>query len=131
MAATPRWLTRKIVGEIHAAQIDEHGGSHGVRDEALIDSALARPRNRWEYDPEADISKLAAAYGFGLAKNHGFVDGNKRVAYMAMYVFLGLNGWLVEVAEPEVVLAMTDVASGERSEEQLAEWLRQHSIPRR
>jgi death-on-curing protein len=131
MAATPRWLTRRLVGEIHAEQIDEQGGAHGIRDEALIDSALARPRNRWEYDPDADIFTLAAAYGFGLAKNHGFIDGNKRVAYMAMYVFLGLNRWIIEVPEPEVVLLMTDVASGERSEEQLAEWLRQNTVPRR
>lgn len=131
MAGTPRWVTRKLVDAIHSEQIDEHGGSHGVRDDALIDSALARPWNRWEYDPKADVFTLAAAYGFGLAKNHGFIDGNKRVAYMAMYVFLGLNRWILEVPEPEVVLLMTDVASGERSEEELSDWLRQNSAPRR
>jgi death-on-curing protein len=131
MAATPRWVTRKLVDEIHSEQIDEHGGSHGIRDDALIDSALARPRNRWEYDPEADVFTLAAAYGFGLAKNHGFIDGNKRVAYMAMYVFLGLNRWTIDVPEPEVVLLMTDVASGERSEDDLSDWLRRNSASRR
>ncbi|HEX8694520.1 MAG TPA: type II toxin-antitoxin system death-on-curing family toxin [Longimicrobium sp.] len=129
MAAEPVWLSRELVDQIHANQIEEHGGSHGARDDGLIESALERPRNRWQYDPEADLHSLAAAYGYGLAKNHGYIDGNKRVAYMAMYVFLGLNGLEIEVAEPETVMAMLEVAAGERSEDQLVEWLREHTIP--
>lgn len=130
MAGEPRWLSRKLVAAIHKEQIDEHGGAHGVRDEPLIDSALARPRNRREYDREADVFALAASYGYGLAKNHGFVDGNKRVAYMAMYVFLGMNGFEIDAPEPEAVIVMLELAAGERSEEQLADWLRLKTIPR-
>ena len=129
MRSEPRWLTRELAGAIHSEQVEEHGGSHGVRVAGLIDSALARPRNRWEYDPAADLHALAAAYGYGLAGNHGYIDGNKRVAYMAMYVFLGLNGVEIEVAEPEVVAVMLNLASGEVSEEQLAVWLRARTVP--
>lgn len=129
MADKPRWLTREMIDLIHAAQVREHGGGRGVRDERLIESALARPRNRWEYEPDSDLCALTAAYGFGLAKNHGFVDGNKRVAFVAMYVFLGLNGLDIEAPEPEAVVVMTEVAAGARSEEQLANWLRERTIP--
>ena len=127
--AEPTWLTRQIVAMIHSAQIAEHGGSLGVRDEALIESALARPENKWQYEPDADLFTIAAAYGYGLTKNHGFIDGNKRVGYMAAYVFLGLNGFDVDAAEPEVVLTMVDLASGTLSEEQFSAWLRTHAVP--
>jgi death-on-curing protein len=127
--AEPIWLTRPIIAMIHAAQIAEHGGALGVRDEALIESALARPQNKWQYEPDADLFRIAAAYGYGLTKNHGFIDGNKRVGYMAAYVFLGLNGFDVDAAEPEVVLTMLDLASGTLSEEQFSAWLRTHAAP--
>jgi len=129
MRTEPLWLTRHTVGAIHHAQIRQHGGSYGVRDEGLIASALARPQNRHGYSPHSDLPEIAAAYGYGLTKNHGFVDGNKRVGFMAMYVFLALNGLEIEAAEAEVVVLMTEVASGERSEEDLAEWLRERAIP--
>lgn len=125
----PLWLERSLVDAIHADQLRQHGGSHGVRDAGLIESALARPRQRWGYQPETDLAALAAAYGYGLARNHGYVDGNKRIAYMAMYVFLGLNDTEIEAPEPEVVALMVEVASGERSEEELAEWLRRSTVP--
>lgn len=118
-----------MIESIHHQQIRQHGGGYGVRDEGLIDSALARPQNRWGYSQESDLATLAAAYGFGLTKNHGFVDGNKRVGFMAMYVFLGLNGFEVDAPEEEVVVLMTEVASGGRSEDQLVEWLRGHVTP--
>lgn len=125
----PFWLKRSLVDAVHADQIRQHGGSHGVRDSGLIESALARPRQRLGYEPESDLAVLAAAYGYGLARNHGYVDGNKRIAYMAMYVFLGLNDVEIEAPEPEVVAVMLEVASGERSEEELAEWLRRSTVP--
>ena len=91
----PRWLSRRLLDAIHLDQLREHGGSPGVRDENALESALGRPRNRWLYDPASDLATLAAAYGYGLATNHGYVDGNKRVAFMALYTFLALNGWRV------------------------------------
>lgn len=125
----PRWLSRLIVNSLHQELIREHGGSYGVRDEGLIESALARPQNRWAYEAGADLSTLAAAYAFGLARNHGYVDGNKRVGFMALYVFLGLNGLDLEVSEPEVVAVMTGVAEGSIREEELATWTRIHAVP--
>jgi death-on-curing protein len=129
MVAEPIWLTRRMVQAVHDQQIREHGGRHGVRDEGLIASALARPQNRWGYSQDVDLPELAAAYGFGLTKNHGFIDGNKRVGYMAMYVFLGTNGLEIEAPEEEVVILMTRVASGEWTEDELAAWLRERIVP--
>src|SRR4051812_34918463 len=87
---------------IHDAQLREHGGTPDVRDSGLLDSALARPQNKWGYADLTDLAALAAAYTFGLAKNHGYVDGNKRVAFMAAYVFLGLNGRDIDASEEDV-----------------------------
>lgn len=126
----PRWLTRQIVDAVHDRLVRQHGGSFGVRDGGLIDSALARAENRRHYGGGSDLFDLAAAYGYGLAKNHGYVDGNKRVALMAMYVFLGWNGWLLDAPEPEAVVTMEGVAAGSVSEEELARWLRDGSVPR-
>lgn len=125
----PLWLERRLVDTLHADQIRQHGGSHGVRDPGLVESALARPRQRWVYQPDADLPALAAAYGYGLARNHGYVDGNKRIAFVAMGVFLGVNGMEIEAPEPEVVAVMLEVAAGGRSEEELADWLRRSTVP--
>lgn len=125
----PVWLTRLIIEALHDRLIREYGGSPGVRDEGLIESALARPRQKWAYTETADLSLLAAAYAFGLAKNHGFVDGNKRIGATAMGVFLGLNGLELEAPEPELVAAITAVAAGEWTEDHLAVWIREHVIP--
>lgn len=124
-AAEPRWVTRAQLDAIHQAQLGEHGGSSGVRDEGLLESALNRARNKFAY-AESDLSVLAAAYAFGLAKNHGFVDGNKRTAFQAMYVFLGLNGHDLVVGEPEVVDVMNRLASGKLTEAAFAAWVRAH-----
>lgn len=110
-------------------QLRQHGGRHGIRDEAAIGSALARPRRKWEYEKGCDLADLAAAYGYGLVRNHRFADGNKRVAFMAMYVFLGVNGRRLEAPEPEVVAVMNDAASGRLGEDELATWVREHSVP--
>jgi death on curing protein len=124
----PRWLTRRMIDSVHAELIDEHGGSHGVRDSGLIDSALNRPLHRWAYEEGCDLVDLAAAYGFGLAKNHGFVDGNKRIALTALLLFLRLNGRRLQLSEPEAVVVMTEVAAGKLSEAELAGLVRERMI---
>ena len=122
----PRWLSRGFVGVIHTNLLHEHGGRFGVRDEGLIASALERPRLKWSYEGEIDLADLAAAYGYGLVRNHGFVDGNKRIAFMAVYVFLGLNGFDLGAPEPQVVRVMLDLAASDLTESEFAAWIRKH-----
>jgi death-on-curing protein len=122
----PAWLTRTVVEAVHTDLIREHGGALGIRDEGLLESALARPQQKWSYDEAADLAELAAAYGYGLARNHGFIDGNKRVALMAMYIFLALNGRELSASEPETVSIVTAVAAGSVSEAELGAWVRAH-----
>lgn len=124
MADEPLWLSRVAVEAMHHDQLREHGGLPGLRDENAFESALARPRQRWAYEPESDLPALAAAYAYGLAANHPFNDGNKRIAFLAMVVFLGINGVEVEAPEEEVVAVMLDLASGDLGEGQLADWVR-------
>jgi len=126
----PRWLSPVHVIAIHSDQTQAHGGSLGLRDRGLLESALERPRNRFHYDPKADLPSLAAAYGFGISSNHPFVDGNKRVAFQAMYLFLGLNGFRIDAPEEEVVALILSLASGDLDEPALAGWLRHHVSPR-
>lgn len=121
----PIWLQRVWVDAIHFQQLQRFGGLHGVRDENVIESALARPRNLWAYDNVTDIATLAAAYGYGLTRGHGYVDGNKRTGFVAMAVFLDINGWSLEAQELEVVQVMLAVASGELAETDFAAWVRQ------
>lgn len=116
---------------VEAVQFDlvrEHGGMPGLRDENGLESALARPRQRRAYKPEADLAELAAAYGHGLAANHPFNDGNKRIAFLVMAVFLELNGRELAAPETEVVTVMLAVAAGELDEEGLASWLRSRLV---
>ena len=108
---------------IHLDQIREHGGRAGVRDENALDAALARPRQKWSYQPASTIPQLAAAYGFGLSRGHPYRDGNKRVSFVMMVAFLELNGWRFAATETEVVEAMVALAAGVLSESKLAEWL--------
>ena len=118
----PAWLTRKLVLAMHARAITEFGGSPGVRDDGLLESALARPRNLLAYG-KPSLFELAAAYAFGLAKNHAFVDGNKRIAFAAVDVFLQLNGFELTADEIEAVVVIQDLAAGELSEPDLAKWI--------
>jgi death-on-curing protein len=131
----PRWLTRLAADSIHAELLREHGGSTGLRDENLLESALARPRHLFTYQPEVDSAGLAAAYGFGIARSRPFVDGNKRTALMAMYVFLGLNDWDLEAAEDDAAHTILALAAGKLEEAELAAWLgahaRRHAAPSR
>lgn len=123
----PRFPSRRLVEAIQLDQIRQHGGSPGLRDEGLLESALARPRMRFEYEDGADLAALAASLAFGLAKNHPFVDGNKRVAFAALFTFLGMNGSELTASESEAVTAILAVASSAMSEEELAAWIRGHS----
>jgi death on curing protein len=127
MKVEPRWIDRLVVDAIHFDTIRSHGGMRGVRDEGILESALARPRHKASYEPTADIFDLAAAYGFGLARNHPFTDGNKRVAFVTMVVFLELNGSEFDAAETDVVTVMLALTAGEMTETLLADWLRASS----
>lgn len=119
----PRWLTREIVLVLHAELIAEHGGLQGLRDEAALESAIARPRQKQHYDPQ-DIVALAAGYAFGLCSNHPFVDGNKRTALAALDVFLRINGCALTATEIDAVATIVELASSKLSEEELTEWVR-------
>ena len=121
---------RSVVIAAHLEQLAEHGGAAGIRDAGLLDSALARPENLVAYgDP--DVAALAAAYGFGIVRNHPFVDGNKRAALIATELFLALNGFDLIVDDAECVLVVLALAAGELTEEEFAAWLRGHIEPRR
>jgi death-on-curing protein len=122
-------VPRLVLEAVHLDQLREHGGLPGLRDEGALESALARPKQKWAYDAQADLALLAAAYGFGLATNHPYRDGNKRTAFLAMAVFLGLNGFEIDAPEAEVVAVMVGVAAGQLKERQLADWVRAHLVP--
>lgn len=125
----PSWLSRLTVEAVHRDQVDVHGGHHGLRDEGLLESALVRPGHRWPYGEEVvDIPDLAAAYAYGIARNHPFLDGNKRTAFMAAYTFLQINGLALEAPEAEAVAAVRALAAGELGEEEFAAWIRRHTI---
>ena len=126
----PRWVSRLVVDAIHTDLLRTHGGLPGVRDEDLFKSALARPRQRLTYEPSTDLAALAASYGFGLSRNHPYVDGNKRVAFVVMAVFLGLNGMELTADESDVVTTMVALADGVLDEVALADWIRSHSAGR-
>lgn len=125
----PRWITRAAAEAMHHGQMRQHGGRFGLRDENLLESALARPQQRWGYEPESDLFDLAAAYAFGIAKNHPFIDGNKRTAFTSMAAFLILNGYRLHASEPEAIITMLAVAAGDKTEDELAAWCREHSRP--
>jgi death-on-curing protein len=123
----PRWLGRLAVDEAHYQQIRAHGGSYGTRDEHALEAALARPRHRWAYLPEAGLPDLAAAYAFGLMKDHPYVDGNKRTALVVLVAFLDLNGIELTATDGEALGAVLAVAASEMSEAELADWIQEHS----
>jgi death-on-curing protein len=116
-----------VVDAIHSDQLREHGGLTGVRDENALESALARPQQKWHHGKGPDIPVLAAAYAFGLVRNHPYRDGNKRIGFLAMVTFLGINECALEATDVEVVTQFVALAAGAVSEDQLAEWIRGHS----
>lgn len=124
-----RWVAAEVLLAVHEEQLAEHGGAAGVRDLGLFESALARPQNQAAYG-NPDAADLAAAYGVGLAKNHPFIDGNKRTAFVAVELFLALNGHDLVADDADCVLTMLSVAAGSLDEPGFAAWLRTHSRPR-
>jgi len=120
----PRWLDQRALVLLHAESLAEHGGLWGLRDEAALQSALARPRNVYAYERSADAARLAAAYGFGLVRGHPFSDGNKRAGFLAIGLFLELNGFDFEVDEADAVKTILGLAAGNLSEKALADWIR-------
>lgn len=126
----PRWINRQALLALHTASLAAFGGSVGIRDEGLLESALARPRNRFLYEPTADIAVLSASYGFGIAKNHPFVDGNKRAAFHAVGVFLAINNYELVAEQLDAIQIVLRLAAGELSEDAFAVWIRLHTQPR-
>lgn len=120
----PRWLSRTVVDAIHADQLRQHGGLRGVRDDNVLESALARPQQQWAYDAEPDVALLAAAYAFGLVRNHPYRDGNKRIGFLALVTFLGINDHELEATDEDVVTTMLALADGSLTEAQLVQWIR-------
>lgn len=122
-----RWIDKRVLLLLHDESLAEHGGGRGIRDEGLLDSALARPQNLVAYgDP--DVADLAASYAVGLAKNHPFVDGNKRAGFLALGLFLYLNGWRLHALQPAATATMLAVAASELTEQELAVWIRANMI---
>ena len=124
-----KWINRKALLLLHDESLAEHGGATGLRNEGLLDSALARPLNVALYS-DPDVAGLAASYGVGLAKNHAFVDGNKRAAFLAMGLFLAINGYRLVATQADATLTMLGVASGDLDEGALADWIRNRIQPR-
>jgi death-on-curing protein len=124
-----RWIDRRALELLHDLSLSEHGGASGLRDEGLQESALARPLNLAVYG-SPDAADLAASYGVGLAKNHPFVDGNERAAFLAIGLFLALNGQRLSASQAEATLTMLAVAAGQMDEATFARWLRDHARPR-
>lgn len=119
----PEWILEKTALAYHEEQLALHGGGEGIRDMGLLQSALARPMNAFHYSQVVSLSKLAACYGFGIAKNHPFIDGNKRTALVVTLAFLELNGYVVRATQEENYITFLSLADGTLSEEALAEWL--------
>ena len=122
-----RWLKEEVLMAVHDGQLAEHGGAESVRDAGLLSSALARPKNLAEY-AQPSVFDLAAAYAAGIARNHPFVDGNKRTAFLAAYIFLALNGWELDAPEANAAAAVLELAAGKIDESQFSAWLKENSV---
>lgn len=124
-----QWIKETLILAIHDRQLSEHGGLSGIRDKNMLESALAKPQNLNAYGTP-DAAEMAASYGYGLARNNPFVDGNKRTAFLACELFLDLNGWELNASDVDYVFIMLDVAAGDISEVAFAEWIRQNATLR-
>lgn len=123
----PAWVLEQLVLAVHQMLLAEHGGSPGIRDHSLLNSALARPQQRFAYQPDSTSFELAAAYSYGIARNHPFIDGNKRVALAVGAVFLEINGFTLDAPEPEAVIMFEQLAAGNLTEAELADWFEKSS----
>jgi death on curing protein len=124
----PVWLDKTTLLLLHAAALAEHGGMEGMRDEGLLDSALARPRNLFAYEGTESLSRLAAAYAIGISRNHPFLDGNKRAAFIALALFIARNGSRLRADQVDATRTMLRVAAGELDENQLADWIESRTV---
>jgi len=125
----PLWISVKVALALHARQVAEHGGDPGVREPELLASAIAKPQQRLHYEPSSSLFQLAAAYASGIAKNHPFVDGNKRTAFVVYRLFLLRNGLTLSASKTERYLSMLQLAAGELSEDEFAKWLSENTVP--
>ncbi len=128
MRRQPRWISKRALLLLHSESLAEFGGAEGVVDEALLDSALARPLNTYAYRPESTIGELAASCAYGLARNHAFVDGNKRAAFLSIGIFLAINGYRLVADQIDAIQMMFAVAAGEIDERGLAGWIAKKSL---
>ena len=124
----PVWLDKTTLLLLHAAALAEHGGMEGMRDEGLLDSALARPRNLFAYEGTESLARLAAAYAIGISRNHPFLDGNKRAAFIALALFIARNGSRLRADQVDATRTMLRVAAGELDENQLADWIESRTV---
>jgi death on curing protein len=121
------WLNPQVIDAVHDIQLAVHGGAIGIRDAGLLESALIRPVNLFAYtEPKPDLADCAAAYGYGIARNHPFIDGNKRTAYVALELFLDQNGYELNSSDEQSIMIMLSVAASDMSEAALADWIRAH-----
>jgi death-on-curing protein len=125
----PRWVSKRAVLALHTEQLAEHGGSEGIRDETLLDSALAKPQNVFAYTEVPNLCRLAASYAFGIARNHAFVDGNKRTALVVSILFLNKNGWDIDAPKMDLYDTFLHLADGSLGEEEMAAWFTAHAGP--
>jgi death-on-curing protein len=130
VSSEPRWISKKALLFLHEESLAEFGGARGLRDEGLLESALARPRNTYTYNDAATLAELAAAYCYGIAKNHAFVDGNKRAAFLGVGLFLAINGYRLSAPQVDAIETMLGVAAGTVSEPELALWIAHNSKER-
>ena len=130
MKRVPRWISKKALLLLHEESLAQFGGARGLADEGLFDSALARPMNTYAYRPESTIADLAASCAYGLARNHAFVDGNKRIAFLSIGVFLAINGYRLKADQVDAIQTMLAVAAGDVDEQSLAAWIAKNMEPR-
>ena len=130
MTREPRWISKKALLLLHEESLATFGGASGVRDEGLLDSALARALNTHAYNPDCTLADLAASYAFGLAKNHAFLDGNKRAAFLAIGIFLSINGYKLVAGQVDAIQTILAVAAGDLDERGLAAWIQKNIVAR-
>jgi len=130
MTREPRWIGKRVLLMLHEESLATFGGAPGLRDEGLLDSALARPPNAYAYNPKCTLAVLAACYAFGLAKNHAFVDGNKRISFLSIGLFLGVNGQRLEADPVDAIRTTIRLAASEIDEPKLAAWILQNAVLR-
>lgn len=127
MSADPKWISKKALLLLHEESLAHFGGRRGLKDDGLLESALARPQNLLAYHPKADFFDLAASYAYGFARNHAFVDGNKRAAFLSIGIFLAINGYALKADQVEAIQIITALAAGAIEEKEIAAWIRENS----